>query len=1473
MSRAVANRWVRAVLLALAAWLAMPAAAQERQPPSASLGVLDLRGWDFEADGIAALDGQWLIQWGRFDDPAATVAADAQPIEVPGPWNDLRVAGAAAGPYGRATYRLAVQCGVAPRLALRLPVQHSAARWYVNGVQVATQGSPGATAQAARPGQLLQIAHLGAAACPLNIVAHVSNFDVRRGGLMRGVEVGDAVQMHRRHELALTRDVATIGALLVMGVLPLLFFVSRRKDLAPLYFGLFCLSFALGMGLTGTRVFQSAFAPLGWDGYLQLTFVSWYSAIVWFSLFVQSLYPAGIRRRPVQAVAAMGGLLCVGVLLTPASVFSYLLPPAQAWATLAALYLGWQLARLALGGRRSAALLLGGLVLFVAAVAHDAARFQHLQRLALIPFGVLVFTAVPALLMLRRFARALSVEERLAIEQRERADLLVRSTQAGVLDWDAIANRTTWSDRYREMLGYPSGPGAPDPPNFRLLLHPDDHDRVHGSFMRQLRERGVRSGVRVGEPMDYRLRRADGSYLWVHAEAVSVCGEDGRTLRYICSFIDISQAKRHELEMENRVKFTHDLFDSIPIALALRDGEGRYLLVNRTWEQYMGLKRSGVLGMALRELDGSLAAAGQALDREALALPAGSMAQPRELDANGRRYMQSRTLMADARGAPIGVLTASLDITEKYAVEQQLAMERERLRLLVRSTQAGFGDWDAQRDVVTYSGRFKEMLGWPADTDTTGWPSIFDMMHPDDSGPAREQFRRMISRKAEGGERMPGESMSYRLRRRDGSYIWIHAEGIAQLDELGRTRRFITSYLDVTAFRQQEEALRAQVALTRTEQLRLDLVVRAALVGIVDWDGRTHQTYYSPRFREIRGYPSDADTAGWPDYFLVMIHPDDRERVSRRWVAFIRGKGPEGPRGEFYSPEEYRLLRADGSYAWVRVSGMAVRDEDGFVLRWIAAIIDITERHEQEVALRASHDQIAAQAAQLELQNEALKENVRLREEVERIGRHDIKTPLNSIVAVPRLLREERRLGAEADELLGIVERAGYRILSMVNLSLDLYKMEQGTYVLRPDAVDLEDLVGKVIADVRMHAESKQVRLDVRARGVPFAWAEELLCYSLLANLLKNAVEASPVGAVVSVRAQAGEGGTVRLAIHNDGVVPEAIRANFFQKYATLGKASGTGLGTYSARLMARVQDGDIAMESAEATGTTLTVTLRAAPEGAVPAMLRHAAERRGIEPGQIASLPPMRVLLVDDDEYNLLVVRRFLPTPPFTVDTAINGRVALGAAELQWPDVVFMDLDMPVMGGLEAVKALRLMERATLAPRCTMIALSSHEDDETRARALAAGFDRYLTKPVTREVINEALLELNVLIGQALPAAAPAGPAAVPGPDEPVLVDPDVEPVLAEFLDSRRELVDAMLRAIDADDRAELRRIAHLLAGSFALYGFLWAGEQARWIERHFTEAGPGRLRELAAAMRHHLDRAEVRIGPMAEMTGKEQA
>jgi HPt (histidine-containing phosphotransfer) domain-containing protein len=174
-------------------------------------------------------------------------------------------------------------------------------------------------------------------------------------------------------------------------------------------------------------------------------------------------------------------------------------------------------------------------------------------------------------------------------------------------------------------------------------------------------------------------------------------------------------------------------------------------------------------------------------------------------------------------------------------------------------------------------------------------------------------------------------------------------------------------------------------------------------------------------------------------------------------------------------------------------------------------------------------------------------------------------------------------------------------------------------------------------------------------------------------------------------------------------------------------------------------------------------------------------------------------------------------------------------------------------------------------------VALSSHDDEETRRTALAAGFDRYLTKPVTREVVQEALLALCGNLPAAAPSrkahpSAPPPPAAQTGRDDPIVVDADVQPVLAQFIASRRDLIAGMASAMGVADRAEVRRIAHQLAGSFGLYGFAWASQQARWIEGNYAHVEAERLHAMAGELRTHLDTAQLRtvhgaiIEPMVE-------
>jgi CheY-like chemotaxis protein len=233
----------------------------------------------------------------------------------------------------------------------------------------------------------------------------------------------------------------------------------------------------------------------------------------------------------------------------------------------------------------------------------------------------------------------------------------------------------------------------------------------------------------------------------------------------------------------------------------------------------------------------------------------------------------------------------------------------------------------------------------------------------------------------------------------------------------------------------------------------------------------------------------------------------------------------------------------------------------------------------------------------LEEQNAELIEAAELREDVERIMRHDLKNPLQMIVAAPTVVKMTGPVNAEQESLLKDVASAGYRMLDMINRSLDLYKMERGDYVLKAVVVNLIQVIGRVVQEIQVVANRKLVTIDLRLGDDPPAsgdlfevMGEGLLCHSMLGNLIKNAVEASPKGGRVTVTLERASDPSIH--IHNLGAVPAEIRDTFFEKYATSGKHGGTGLGTYSARLIAETQRGTIAMRTSDEEGTTMTITL-----------------------------------------------------------------------------------------------------------------------------------------------------------------------------------------------------------------------------------------------------------------------------------------
>ncbi|MBF0119904.1 MAG: hybrid sensor histidine kinase/response regulator [Desulfobacterales bacterium] len=272
-----------------------------------------------------------------------------------------------------------------------------------------------------------------------------------------------------------------------------------------------------------------------------------------------------------------------------------------------------------------------------------------------------------------------------------------------------------------------------------------------------------------------------------------------------------------------------------------------------------------------------------------------------------------------------------------------------------------------------------------------------------------------------------------------------------------------------------------------------------------------------------------------------------------------------------------------------------------YITKPISASI-VRARIRNHLELKRAYQGIAEQKCKLEEQNVELLEAVRLREDVEQIMRHDLKTPLNAIIGFPQIIKLQGGLNDNQLKYIGYIEESGYRMLSMINLSLDLFKMERGIYKFNPEPVNIVDVLNNIMNEIQKLIYYKNISVNIFINGEKYGFnsnfcvqGETLLCYSMLANLIKNAVEASPEGGIISIFMENKEENAV-IRIHNQSAVPINIRDRFFEKFTTSGKKKGTGLGTYSARLIAETQNGKIQMKTSEEDGTWLIIELASIP-------------------------------------------------------------------------------------------------------------------------------------------------------------------------------------------------------------------------------------------------------------------------------------
>ncbi len=392
-----------------------------------------------------------------------------------------------------------------------------------------------------------------------------------------------------------------------------------------------------------------------------------------------------------------------------------------------------------------------------------------------------------------------------------------------------------------------------------------------------------------------------------------------------------------------------------------------------------------------------------------------------------------------------------------------------------------------------------------------------------------------------------------------------------------------------------------------------------------------------------------------------------------------------------------------------------------------------------------------AEAASMETAREEAVHASRAKSEFIANVSHEIRTPMTAILGYAEIMREDAAMGRISD--LGssageVIARNGQHILGVVNDIIDAARVEAGEMSISRSPIDLRAIAHDAVQFLAARAAAKGIalRFEPGAEGPATTISDPLRVRQILLNLIGNAVKFTEHGSVTVELSVSGSRWLVSVRDTGPGMNEQEMALLFrrFSQTSTADTVNGSGLGLALSRQLAHMLGGDLVAQSVPGAGTTFTLTL---PRTATPAeelMTAWPAQPHSGAVGEPARLPleGVQVLLAEDGPDSARLCRHFLERAGASVTVACDGRQALAflrAAEagvFEDPfDVVLMDMEMPIMDGMQAVHAIRAG-----GSQIPVIALTAHAGDEVRARCLAGGFSDYLAKPADRRALLAAV-------------------------------------------------------------------------------------------------------------------------------------
>ncbi|HSJ88002.1 MAG TPA: PAS domain S-box protein [Anaerolineales bacterium] len=908
-------------------------------------------------------------------------------------------------------------------------------------------------------------------------------------------------------------------------------------------------------------------------------------------------------------------------------------------------------------------------------------------------------------------------------ESERRYRLATRATNDVIWEWKAGTHELIWTENAPVVFGYSAEEIGPNETWWDEHIHPEDRERVTSKLNALMAE---------GDSIwmeDYRFLLKDGSYAHISDRGYIERDEHGKAIRIIGAMSDITKRKQAEQAYADSQRYFQTLIEHAPDGIALLGINGKLQQVTRSTEW--------ILGFTLEEAkEQDPAQLTHPDDLPALLMLLNDLiqnpgkvarAEYRFMHKDGSwRYLESTISNMLHEPSLQAIVFNYRDISRRKQVEEALRRSQETYQQLFENNPHPM---------------------WVYDVETLAFLMVNDAA-VEYYGYSREEFLSMTIKDIRlkehtsdlldhiASEHQPlQKSTGWRHVKKDGTWIDVEVTSHAIQFE-GRSARLVSAN-DVTERKLAEEVL-------RNSEQRFRALIENGLdyISLLNAEGKL--LWESPARTRMLGYEFNEFLEKG---IFDLIHPDDLDGIQREFTGLLRQ--PQSQRCGIF-----RLRHANGTWRWVEAVATNLLHNPS-----VAAIVlnyhDITERKQQEQELKSLNseleERVAERTAEFHRLNAELEHANRAKDEFLANMSHELRTPLNSILGLSESLLEQRRgqLNDYQQKSLQIVESSGRHLLELINDVLDLSKIEAGKFDFYPQMTSIDDVCRASLTFIKAQAAKRSISVSyVNYSTTAKFMADSRRLKQILVNLLTNAVKFTPERGQVALQVKTDlDRELIQFSVLDTGVgIDRANLGKLFQPFVQVDSSlnrqyEGTGLGLALVRKLTDLHGGSVSVESEVGKGSCFTVNLPCRleeikkPEPDL--RLTETRQTEGIQPAASASTARGLILLAEDNMPNVLTIAEYLESHAYEVLVAHDGLEAITKAEETHPDLILMDIQMPVMNGLEAIAHLRANPDFGLTPIIALTALAMPGD---RERCLQVGASEYLSKPVSLKLLKNSI-------------------------------------------------------------------------------------------------------------------------------------